>query len=164
MKVFVRPIFCALAALLCCLGHAEVVTAEDLPSMDMTMACVDEYINVGLLIEARQQGLTKAQALETNRTAQEKYKIDPQAIENAFAQTELSKAALMAHSLWVCAARKRGLTAEPIGTVALELDQCVKRSKGDLCWQQLRNVVWKLPRDFSPKSGAAPAVQPKPSP
>ena len=122
--------------------------------MTMTSACVDEYVNVGLLFQAKQQGLAKDRAMETNRAAAEKYKIDPQAIENVYANPHLKMETLMSYSLWACAARKRGLSSEPIATVAQELDQCVAYKRDKLCWQQLRNVVWKLPRDFVPKSRA----------
>lgn len=133
--------------------------ASDLDALPLPKACTTEVVNLGMMLDARDRGLTKDRALEIAAKAEEKDRISPTAIDNAFRFPHLDNKALAGYTLWACVATTYGVRVLPLADVASDLDTCARQRGDGACGRRIRNRVWGLPENFVSKASARPAAK-----
>jgi hypothetical protein len=131
--------------------------AEDLDDLPVTKACTDELVNLGYVLDARDNGVSKAQIVAFSKSVQTKDAIPREAIDNVYAFPRLNRNVIGMYSAVVCHARTYGVPVQPLAKFETKLRECMEKPENDPCGRAIRNEVVGLPPNFIPKRSLPPA-------
>ena len=156
-KTFLSALVASLASL-----PVFAVQPSDLDGAPVPKECTSESVNLALMLNAQDHGLTKDRALQIAEQS-DKEKVSVVAIENAYKYPGMSHDGLIGYSLWACIASSYGVAPLPLSDVEADLDACARRRGDSTCGRQIRNRVWGLPATFVSKPRLEPQVPPRAS-
>ncbi|MES2318717.1 MAG: hypothetical protein V4631_14655 [Pseudomonadota bacterium] len=131
-------------------GAAAAAAPSDLDKLVGSPACLSQLAAIGFAVDARDQGVSKAQVLKFNRSEAGADALPEELIENVFKFRKLERQVFESYGMWYCDARSRGLTALPLADVSAELAECLAKPVGSACLG-VRNRVIGLPPDRGPQ-------------
>ena len=136
-----------LAASLALVPFAAIASApSDLDKLADSPACLSQLAAIGFVVDARDQGVSKAQVLKFNRTETGNDALPEELIDNVFKLRSLDRQVFETYGIWHCDTRRRGLPALPLAAVSARLVACLTDPVADSC-REVRNLVMGLPGD-----------------
>jgi hypothetical protein len=139
---------------------AHATSPAELYALPVPQACVAQLGPMGLLIRARDQGISAQEAQARLRNARPDLQVSEELVANVFDYPELGTGPLERYTLWSCHARAHGIRPLPLKNLAADMRDCYAKSLPRECALSFQNRMTGLPDGYRPGSFIAPTPAP----
>jgi hypothetical protein len=153
MKFLKRSVLWYCAAIVWLISPlASATSAQELYQLPPPEACYTQLGVMGLLLKAREKGLSAADATIFVMRVRADLVVSKELSDNVFGHPGLDERPLERYTLWSCHARAHKVPVLPLDSVAADTQKCYASSAPFECALILQNRITGLPGDFKPRS------------
>lgn len=148
----------SLSTLLACLSPAaSAADAESFESLRVPAQCINLFLSLDSILEARERGVTKNQLA---KTVDAKDAVPQEAIDAAFDEPRPRRQEVIFYWGMECKARAYDIPVAPFSEIRPLLSKCAFDGTHSQCLREAENAMLKRPRDFARPPPPAPPRAP----